>query len=127
MSGSQLIGNPTEYKQEYEQILNSRARYGRQEFEELSSEYIQDDAVAEDMISWIVNKTFRPRQLLGVNVFGMSQIQLGDILTVDYQVNPTGATEMEAITNKDKKFVTYQVDYNKTPDGTTSTIFLVEV
>ena len=82
MSGSQLIGNPTEYKQEYEQILNSRAKYGRQEFEELSSEYIQDDAVAEDMVSWIVNKTMRPRQLLGVNVFGMSQIQLGDILTV---------------------------------------------
>jgi len=127
MSGSQLIGNPTEYRQKYEQILNSRARYGKQEFEELSSEYIQDDAVAEDMLSWIVNKTMKPRQMLGVNVFGMSQIQLGDILTVDYKVNPTGATEMNAITSTDKKFVTYQVDYTKTLDGTTSTLFLVEV
>jgi len=127
MSGSQLIGNPTEYRQKYEQILNSRAKYGKQEFEELSSEYIQDDAVAEDMLSWIVNKTMKPRQMLGVNVFGMSQIQLGDILTVDYKVNPTGATEMNAITSTDKKFVTYQVDYTKTLDGTTSTLFLVEV
>ena len=127
LAGARLVGDPTKYKEQYDEILASRAKYGRQEFESVSSEYIQDDAVAEDILSWIVNKTKKPRQLIGANLFGVSHMQLGDIVKVDYKVKPTDAEEMEAVTNKDKNFVVYQFDYAKTPDGINTTAYLVEV
>ncbi len=127
MSGSRLIDSPIKKKEEYDNILKSRATYGRQEFEEISSDYIQDDAVAEDMLSWVMSKTLRPRQLIGANVFGVSHMQLGDIVRVDYDVQPTEAKPMEAITSKDKDFVVYQFDYTKTLDGINTTVYLVEV
>ena len=127
MSDDELIGNPTKYKEQYDEILESRAKYGRQEFEAVASEYIQDDAVAEDILGWIVNKTKRPRQLIGANLFGVSHMQLGDIVKVDYKVKPTDAEEIEAVTNKDKRFVVYQFDYTKTTDGINTTAYLVEV
>jgi hypothetical protein len=127
MRGDRLLGDPTKYKEQYEKIQASRAQYGRQEFESLSSEYIQDDSVAEDMLSWIVNKTMKPRQLIGANLFGVSHMQLGDIVRVDYEVQPTEAQPMEAVTSKDKNFVVYQFDYTKTLDGINTTAYLVEV
>ena len=127
MSDDELIGNPTKYKEQYDEILASRAKYGRQEFEAVASEYIQDDAVAEDILGWIVNKTKRPRQLIGANLFGVSHMQLGDIVKVDYKVKPTDAEEIEAVANKDKHFVVYQFDYTKTTDGINTTAYLVEV
>jgi len=127
MSGNLLLDSPVKKKEEYDNILKSRATYGRQEFEEISSDYIQDDAVAEDMLSWVMSKTLRPRQLIGANVFGVSHMQLGDIVRVDYDVQPTEAQPMEAITSKDKDFVVYQFDYAKSLDGITTTAYLVEV
>ena len=127
LAGARLTGDPTKYKEQYDEILASRAKYGRQEFESVSSEYIQDDAVAEDILGWIVNKTKKPRQLIGANLFGVSHMQLGDIVKVDYKVKPTDAQEMEAVTNKDKNFVVYQFDYSKTTDGINTTAYLVEV
>jgi hypothetical protein len=127
MAGSRLIDSPLKKKEEYDNILQSRATYGRQEFEEISSDYIQDDAVAEDMLSWVMSKTLRPRQLIGANVFGVSHMQLGDIVRVDYNVQPTETQPMEAITSKDKDFVVYQFDYAKTLDGINTTAYLVEV
>jgi len=127
MSDDELIGNPTKYKEQYDEILASRAKYGRQEFEAVASEYIQDDAVAEDILGWIVNKTKKPRQLIGANLFGVSHMQLGDIVKVDYKVKPTDAEEIEAVANKDKHFVVYQFDYTKTTDGINTTAYLVEV
>ena len=127
MSGNLLLDSPVKKKEEYDNILKSRATYGRQEFEEISSDYIQDDAVAEDMLSWVMSKTLRPRQLIGANVFGVSHMQLGDIVRVDYDVQPTEAQPMEAITSKDKDFVVYQFDYAKTLDGINTTAYLVEV
>ena len=127
MSGNLLLDSPVKKQEEYDNILKSRATYGRQEFEEISSDYIQDDAVAEDMLSWVMSKTLRPRQLIGANVFGVSHMQLGDIVRVDYDVQPTEAQPMEAITSKDKDFVVYQFDYAKTLDGINTTAYLVEV
>ena len=127
MAGSELIGNPTKYKEQYDKILESRAKYGKQEFESIESEYIQDDAVAEDILGWIINKTKQPRQLVGTQLFGMSHMQLGDVFNIDYKVDPTNATQMDAITDANKKFVTYQIDFTKDQNGVNMTAYLVEV
>ncbi len=126
MIGNIRSGDPLKYKEQYDSVLQSRAKYGTKEFDTITSEYIQDDSVAETMLGWIINKTKKPRQLLGVNVFGLSHMQLGDIFTVDYTVEPTGQAEMNAISDSTKQFVVYQIDMAKGAEGISMTAYLVE-
>lgn len=127
MIGNIRSGDPLKYKEQYDTVLQSRAKYGTKEFDTITSEYIQDDSVAESMMGWIISKTKKPRQLIGVDVFGMTHMQLGDIFTVDYKVEPTGQPEMNAISDATKEFVVYQIDLAKGADGNTMTAYLVEV
>ena len=128
MSGDFLAGDPTKYKEQFNEILKSREKYGTIKFDDVSSIYIQDSALAEKMIGWITNKTKKPRQLLGMQVFGMPHMELGDIYTVDYKVLPTDIdVTMDAVTDPTKRFVTYQIDYQKSVGGVTTTAYLVEV
>jgi len=54
-------------------------------------------------------------------------MQLGDVFNIDYKVDPTNATQMDAITDANKKFVTYQIDFTKDQNGVNMTAYLVEV
>ena len=58
----------------------------------------------------------------------MPHMQLGDIYTVDYNVLPTDIdATMDAVTDPTKRFCYYQIDYQKSVDGVTTTAYLVEV
>ena len=63
---------------------------------------------------------------------------LNNIYTVDYQVLPNGVPLededdedyngiIDAVTDDEKQFVTYQVDYTKDQTGVNMTAYLVEV
>ncbi len=112
-----------EYREKYNQIVESRSKYGVKEFENITSDYIQNSAQAENMIGWIMSKTMRPRQCLGINAFGLQHTELGDIFTLDYKV----LDSIDAIADDEKKFVTYQVDYGKDQNGMNMSVYLVEV
>ena len=129
MQGRKVVSDPNIYKEQYDRILESRQKFGRQEFQALQSDYIQDDAVAEDMLGWIISKTLKPRQLLGINVFGMPHMRLNDIYSIDYKVVPnrSNGIMVDAVTDSEKQFVTYQIDYSKDQNGVNMTAYLVEV
>ena len=128
MDGNKLVVDPNIYKEQFDNVLESRIKFGRQEFQPISSDYIQDDAVAEDMLGWIVSKTHKPRQLLGIQLFAMPHMRLADIYNVNYQVLPNNSDDtIDAVTDSEKQFVVYQIDYTKNLQGSQMTAFLVEV
>jgi len=63
-----------------------------------------------------------------MNTFGTNHIQLGDIVTIDYQVTPNNnPSEVSAIAPPDKKFIVYKIDMQKAVNNLQNTLFLVEV
>ncbi len=55
-------------------------------------------------------------------MFGLPTVQLGDIVSLDYNVDG-----VEPITESDKLFTVYNIEYSKDVSGTNTTLFLAEV
>lgn len=115
-----VVSSTVYSKQQYQDIKNSRATYGRNEFS-LSAPYIQSRDSANAIMSWLSNKIMKPRKSIGVSVFPMPTLQLGDIVQIDYQSNNVFQVP------PDSRFVVYQIDYARTSDGPTMTVYLSEV
>jgi hypothetical protein len=121
-SGEDQIRSPLVLKQQYQDIKFSRMNYGKKEFN-LDPLYIQTEDDAKDLMGWIINKTMMPRKSVGLSVFAMPIIQLGDIVSVNYEDNQ----ELDILGSNDKKFVVYNIDYSKTTNGPQMKIYLSEV
>jgi hypothetical protein len=106
-------------EQTYQDIKNSRVSYGRQEFT-LQSTYLQDQDSARDMMKWLVSKVTKPRKSLGVEVFNMPHIQLGDIATVDYDIDGTDQIKIT-------RYVVYSMQHQYNETGPSMTLYLSEV
>jgi len=117
-----LLYNPFINKQIYDEIKNSRLKYGLNEFS-LESPYVQTTAAAEETMGWIIKKVMVPRKTIGVNTFATSNIQLGDIVTINY-VNNDG---LHVISDTSTRYVVYNVEYKKESPNVTTTIHLAEV
>jgi hypothetical protein len=113
--------NPNIEKEEYNRIINSRYKYGVNEFS-IESPYIQTDDVAEEIFGWILGKVSVPKTVVGINTFATFNIQLGDILKINYKNNDG----LDIISDKDKIFVVYNIEYNKSFGEETMTMYLVE-
>ncbi len=114
--------NPLRVNEEYNQLQNSRIKYGKNEFT-IESPYIQTTDAAEDVFSWIVSKISKPKKMIGINTFATSNMQLGDIVKVNYISNEG----INVVTDPDKRFVVYQMDYAKGANGYNNTMYLAEV
>jgi len=114
--------NPLRVNEEYNELKNSRIKYGKNEFT-VESMYIQSTDAAENVFGWIVKKISKPRKMIGVNTFATSNLQLGDILKVNYISNDG----INVITDPNKRFVVYQIDYSKGANGYNNTMYLAEV
>lgn len=117
-----VIVSPIKAKQDFLNIKNSRLTYGKKEFT-ISSPYIQSQDEANNLMGWIISKIMKPRKSVGIKVFAMPTIQLGDIVSIDYQSNDS----IEQISNNDSRFVVYNINYNRDNAGTSMTIYLSEV
>lgn len=116
------ITSPQRVKKDYQDIVNSRISYGKNEFA-ITSPYIQSQAQAQDLMGWIINKIMKPRKSVGISIFGMPTIQLGDLVSIRYKTNE-GVDELGPETNK---FVVYYIEYAKDSEGPVVNIFLSEV
>jgi hypothetical protein len=127
-SGDSLFDNPVNANNIYYDIKNSRMTYGKKEFN-ISGQYIQSQDAAEGLMDWIATKLMKPRRSVGIEVFGMPIIQLGDILEIDYQMptSNTNSTEINQISADGSRFVVYSIEYNRNQDGPSTTIYLSEV
>lgn len=108
-------------KETYDSIKASRMTYGKKEFT-LDTPYIQSEDLANKLMQWVTKKVMRPRKSVGIEVFGLPIIQLGDIVKIDYSAN--GIRE---IAPEDTRFVVYNIQHSKGGEGMKSTIYLSEL
>jgi len=116
-----LISNPFKFKQDYQDIKLSRMTYGKKDFS-LDTPYIQSQDEASSLMKWMIEKTSKPRKSIGVKIFAIPTIQLGDIVSLDYKEN---AIDMAA--NSSSRFVVYNIDFSRDSSGPDMTLFLSEV
>jgi hypothetical protein len=114
--------NPFIQKEEYNRIINSRTKYGVNEFT-IESPYIQTDDVAEDIFGWTLKKISVPKILVGLNTFSTFNLQLGDIVNIEYKNNEG----INIISEPEKRFVVYSIEYNKSIGDQNMTMYLAEV
>jgi hypothetical protein len=70
----------------------------------------------------MVSKIMKPRRSLGLRVFGMPVLQLGDIVRVSYSVDGVNQAAED-----NSRFVVYQIDYSNSVSGPDMKVFLSEV
>ena len=117
----QLISNPYKFKQDYQDIKLSRMTYGKKDFA-IDTTYIQSQDEATNLMKWLIEKVTKPRTSLGVQIFSIPTIQLGDIVSVDYKEN-----NISMATNPENRFVVYNIEFSRSSDGPSMTLFLSEV
>lgn len=116
-----LISNPFKFKQDYQDIKLSRMTYGKKDFS-LSTPYIQSQDEASSLMKWMVEKTTKPRKSVGVKIFAIPTIQLGDIVSLDYQENG-----ISMASNASSRFVVYNIEFARNQNGPDMTVYLSEV
>jgi hypothetical protein len=116
-----LISNPFKFKQDYQDIKLSRMTYGKKDFA-LDAKYIQSQDEASSLMKWMIEKTTKPRKSIGVKIFSIPTIQLGDIVSLDYQENGVSMAS-----NPSSRFVVYNIEFSRSLDGPDMTVFLSEV
>jgi hypothetical protein len=120
--GQQLVSYPTKFKQDYQDIKVSRLTHGKKDFT-LDAPYIQSHDDAENLMSWMISKVMKPRKSVGVNVFGVPILQLGDIVNINYK----DTNNINQVSDDSDRFVVYQIEYSVSSDGPEMSVFLSEV
>jgi hypothetical protein len=120
--GSTLTYSPLVEKSKYDEIKLSRLTYGKNEFS-IDSTYIQTQDDAEEMMRWIINKVMIPKKSIGINIFSIPTLQLGDIVTVNYK----DSAGLDLVTSESSRFVIYNIEYSRSLEGPSMAIYLSEV
>ena len=121
-SGDSLIKSPQKISKDYTDIKFSRMTYGKKEFS-ITAPYIQTQDDADNLMGWLSEKIMKPRRSIGIKIFGMPTLQLGDIVAVDY-TNEDGVNE---VADSDTRFIVYSIEYSRTNEGPEMTVYLSEV
>jgi hypothetical protein len=122
LRGSTLIESPFKFTEQYEKVRQSRILYGKNDFT-LDSIYIQDLDTAENLLGWIINKNIRPRKSIGLNIFSMPTLQLGDLVNVYYK----DSDGIDLVTPDSVRYVVYNINYSRSVGGPQMTVYLSEV
>jgi hypothetical protein len=120
--GSSLVYSPLVEKLKYDEIRQSRMIYGKNEFS-IDSLYIQTDDDANALMGWIVNKLMKPKKSVGINMFAIPTLQLGDIVTLDYK----DSSGLDLISPNTDRFVVYNIEYSRNNSGPNMSVYLSEV
>jgi hypothetical protein len=120
--GDSLIYSPLLEKAKYDEIRQSRMIYGKNEFS-IDSIYIQTDDDANALMGWIINKLMKPKKSVGINMFAIPTLQLGDIVTIDYK----DSSGLNLISNNTDRFVVYNIEYERNINGPSMSVYLSEV
>jgi hypothetical protein len=120
--GDTLVYSPLVEKAKYDQIRQSRMIYGKNDFT-IDSIYIQTTDDAEALMGWIINKIMHPKKSIGVNLFSIPTLQLGDIVTIDYK----DSTGLDLVASNLNRFVVYNIEYSRGSDGPNMIAYLSEV
>ena len=120
--GNSLTYSPLVEKNKYDQIKLSRLIYGKNEFS-IDTPYIQTQDDAEALMGWIINKVITPKKSIGLKLFAIPTLQLGDIVNVNYK----NSDDIDLISTENDRFVVYNIEYSRTANGPDMTVYLSEV
>jgi len=115
-------GNIILNEKNYQRIKNSIAKYGKKEFS-VDAVYIQNKAIAEKTMKFLIKNMTVPKSLVGVDVFGAPHLQLGDIVSFNYKTSDN----IDVIADTSKRFVVYSINHNRDLSGIKTTAYLSEV
>jgi hypothetical protein len=122
LDSSSLTTSTLVTKQKFDNIKLSRMIYGNNEFT-LDTAYIQTEDDAENLMGWLINKTMVPKKNIGIKIFAIPTIQLGDIVKVNYK----DSNNIDLVTSSDVNYVVYSIEYVRNSTGPDMTIYLAEV
>jgi hypothetical protein len=122
LKGSQVLVSPVVERAKYDEIKQSRMIYGKNEFS-IDSPYIQTQDDAEQLMGWIINKLMKPKKSIGLDIFSIPTIQLGDIVTINYKDN----NGLDLVASNTSRFVVYNTEYTRTPSGPNMKIYVSEI
>ena len=111
--------NYTKLNSKYVDIQNSVSTYGRNDFT-IEGTYIQNIDMATSLMDWMVDKVMVPKKSICVEIFANPMIQLGDIVTIDYEID--GIQQLP-----NSRFVVYHTEYSRSSNGPSMTLYLSEV
>lgn len=120
-ASSTTVVSPQMKQNEFYKIKNSRITDGVKEFS-IEAPYIQSKDSAEKMMEWLVKKTMKPRKSIGLKVFSMPTLQLGDIVNIKYS-----SSDQNDTISSDTRFVVYNIGYSRSSDGPEMQVYLSEV
>lgn len=106
-------------KKEFNDIKNSRITYGKKDFT-MDVPFIQNSDSANEMMDWVIKKIMKPRKSIGIEMFPMPTLQLGDIVELEYIKNDINELS-------DSRFVVYSIEYNRNESGPGMNVYLSEV
>jgi hypothetical protein len=122
MQGTTVLTSPYVEAEIYNKIKQSRMIYGNNEFS-IDAQYIQTQDSANSLMGWIIDKLMTPKRSVGVNIFSIPTLQLGDIVTINYK----DSNNLDIISTPSTRFVVYNIEYTRNLDGPNMTIYLSEV
>lgn len=111
--------NYSDLNNRYIDIQNSRNTYGKKDFT-LTGNFIQNIDTANNLMTWMVEKVMRPKKSVGVTIFANPMIQLGDIVTIDYNIDGV-------VQSSTARFVVYHITYSRSNNGPEMKLYLSEV
>ena len=117
-----VVASPVDAKKDYVDIKLSRLTQGQKDFN-IEAPYIQNQDTANSLMTWLVEKIMKPRKSVGMELFGLPILQLGDIVEIDYVSN----NEFNEIAPVGKRFVVYNMEYTRSFGEVQSRVFLSEV
>jgi hypothetical protein len=120
------IDNPNTAAKNLRLIKNSRVTNGRNEFS-IDATYIQDANQAEELMGWLIEKMLDPRLSIGLSIFPTPTLQLGDIVTINYKTRNTHGDLIDEVADSSKRFVIYNIEYDRNENGPEMTIYISEV
>ena len=123
---SESLENPNAASKNYRQIKNSRATYGKNEFS-IASSYIQSADQAEEIMGWLIDKVSEPRLSVGLSIFPMPTLQLGDVVSINHKTRNTAGQLIDEVASPEKRFVVYNIEYARNNNGPDMTVYLSEV
>jgi hypothetical protein len=74
-------------------------------------------------MGWIINKVMHPKKSIGISLFSIPTLQLGDIVTVDYK----DSDNVNLVAPDTSRFVVYNIEYSRGNSGPNMSIYLSEV
>jgi hypothetical protein len=114
--------SPLKFSNDYEDIKTSRLTYGKKDFS-LDTPYIQTLEDAENLMSWIISKTSKPRKSVGLTIFNMPTLQLGDIVNIHYK----DSDGLDQLVPDTSRFIVYSIDHSQGSSGPSMDVYLSEV